>query len=196
MKILAFSDVHGDLKAIDGLVAKAKKNDVDLLICAGDLTNFGMELGKIVGKLKKCGKKLLIVHGNHETGNEIRAVESEEVIALHDRIYLLDGYVFYGYGDGGFSLVDERMERAVDRIAGRMNGRKAVVVTHAPPYGTKVDKLPWAGHCGCKSVTLAAKRLKATLLICGHLHENAGVKDYIGKTVVINAGKNGVILEI
>jgi len=40
MKLLLFSDIHGSLRHVRKLQKKAKKEKVDMIICAGDLTNF------------------------------------------------------------------------------------------------------------------------------------------------------------
>ena len=40
MKILAISDLHGNLNALEIFRKKIEKNNFDLVICAGDLTNF------------------------------------------------------------------------------------------------------------------------------------------------------------
>ena len=52
--------------------------------------------------------------------------------------------------------------------------------THAPTY-TKVDKIG-KNPVGNKSIRNFISEAKPDLVVCGHLHENAGKKDKIGKT--------------
>ena len=70
MDILAFTDIHEDWKAIEGIKKKAQK--ADLLICAGDLSNFGKGLDKAGKLLNSIGKTILMIPGNHESEQEIK----------------------------------------------------------------------------------------------------------------------------
>ena len=54
MKLLAFVDMHGSLKALRSIEKKAKK--ADLLVCAGDLTIFEQGMGYLLHELDKLGK--------------------------------------------------------------------------------------------------------------------------------------------
>jgi hypothetical protein len=40
------------------------------------------------------------------------------------------------------------------------------------------------------------ERMKPKLMICGHLHENVGMQDKIGKTIVIHPGWEGMVIEL
>jgi Icc-related predicted phosphoesterase len=54
----------------------------------------------------------------------------------------------------------------------------------------------FSGFEGSKAVTRAIKEFKPDILIHGHIHEAAGIEEIIGKTKVINVGRNGTIIEI
>ena len=70
MKLLAFTDTHGKKSNIDEIKLIAKKYKPDILISAGDFTNFGKNIDD---KLKEFdfGFKLLYILGNHEEESEI-----------------------------------------------------------------------------------------------------------------------------
>jgi predicted phosphodiesterase len=51
VKILIFSDIHGDLRALDRIVAQP----ADLYIAAGDLATFGKGLERCGEALKPLG---------------------------------------------------------------------------------------------------------------------------------------------
>ena len=70
MKFLTFSDMHGDKKVIKDLVDRAKKDDIDFLICAGDFTDFGRGMRFILEEFNNVGKKCYIIPGNHEEDEE------------------------------------------------------------------------------------------------------------------------------
>jgi Icc-related predicted phosphoesterase len=72
---------------------------------------------------------------------------------------------------------------------------KVILVTHAPPYNTKVDRIN-GNLCGNKSIRNFISEVKPVLAVCGHLHETAGKRDKIGKTLVINPGYKGMVIDL
>ena len=65
MKLLLFADVHGSLKALSKIQEKAKKENPDLLLCSGYLSNFERVLDLLLSKLSKIGIPVLMIPGNH-----------------------------------------------------------------------------------------------------------------------------------
>ncbi|MBD3248562.1 hypothetical protein GF336_00775 [Candidatus Woesearchaeota archaeon] len=195
MKILAFADTHANKAAIKRIVKKAKK--ADILINAGDISLFGDGLERMMVELDKIGKKVLMIHGNHETVSEIKegCRMFKNLKDIHRKVFKMGDYVFLGFGGGGFSLRDKRFERISSKWADKYKGRKVVLVTHAPPYCTKIDVV-LDEHVGNKSITKFIKKAKPLLAISGHLHENSGKKDKIKDCVVVNPGPDGKIIEI
>ena len=196
MKILVFVDVHGSVNTLKKIIKKSAK--ADLLICAGDLSNWGQKLDYLLSLLSKTKKLLLIIPGNHETSKEIKKSCSLFDFAqdLHKASYSLNNYTFFGYGSGGFTLSDPKFERIAKKFKKTIKkDSKIILITHAPPYKTSLDKLP-IGHRGCKSIRKFIEDVQPKLVICGHLHENAGNEDKIKKTLIINPGKDGKIIEI
>jgi len=160
------------------------------------------------------GKKVLLIPGNHESEKEVRKAISElKNISYIDESYeKVDNVLVFGYGGGGFSLVDPEFEKLAKKFQKIILPRKirwkfwekekeqkkkekVILMTHAPPYDTKVD-LILEDHCGTKSITDFIKKVKPDLVVCGHLHETAGVQDKIGTTKIINPGPYGKVLKI
>jgi len=195
MKILFFADVHYDKTILKKLVSKGK--DCDILVCCGDISTFGGGLKESLKVLKETKKKILIVHGNHETTNEIRSVcDGKNVIFMHKKLKEFGDVLFCGYGGDGFSFNDERLDDWVKSLKEKFKGKKLVLFTHATPYGTKLDDLPGIGHKGSMSVRNAIKILKPIVYSCGHFHETFFVKDTLGKSKLINPGDEGMVIEI
>ena len=69
MKILIFSDIHGDSRALEKIVAQP----ADIYIAAGDLSNFRRGLDRCGEILKPLGERLWVLPGNHETHDDMRA---------------------------------------------------------------------------------------------------------------------------
>ena len=201
MKILAFTDTHGSLSAFKRIEQRVRTQKPDLLVCAGDVSIFEHGIVRILRRLNKLIRKTIIIHGNHEDASTFIKCSKlfKNIIFIHKRHFIKNSTLFLGYGGGGFSAVDRDFEKTANKkfkkIIRDNKGKKIILVTHAPPYKTKLDKLI-QGHCGNKSIRNFAERNKVDLLICGHLHENFGKEDKIGKTKVINPGPFGKIIEV
>ncbi len=196
MKILIFSDMHGNKNALERLIKKA--HGVDLLVCAGDLSNMGRDLEGILKRLD-IGIPLFIIHGNHESEDEMKGVCSmfPTMRYIHRASLRFKGFVFFGYGGGGFAIRDTVFESLMARLKKDLKpGDKVVLVTHAPPHGTKLDYLPHAGHRGCISIRRFIDEIRPVLHICGHLHENVARKQIVDGTLVINPGPEGKIIRL
>ena len=202
MKILAASDMHGDKSIIEKLVAKAKKENVDLVILCGDLTFFENDLTGIIGPFKKLNKKIIIIPGNHETFATAEFLAKQYapgVYNLHGRSVLFYNEIgIFGAGGSNIGLFNvtegetkELIERAHKPIK---NAKHKILITHTPPYGTSIDAL-WQ-HVGSKAIRKEIEEIQPDIALCGHIHETFGKSDKIGKTTVVNAGKDGIIIEI
>ncbi len=196
MKLFTFTDTHGNLKKIDKIITQIKQEQPNIIICAGDISNFGKNLKESIEKFKEINIPFLIIPGNHETELDIREIANkfDFVINLHKASYEINNYIFFGFGEGGFTIENKRFEKIIPKFKKTLNkDSKTILVTHAPPYKTKLDSLKV--HVGCKSVRKFIEEIKPILHISGHIHENKNMIDTIGKTVVINPG-DGKIIEI
>ncbi|MCG2720350.1 MAG: metallophosphoesterase [Nanoarchaeota archaeon] len=197
MHILAFTDTHGNKRAFEMLLQKSKK--ADILVCAGDISDWGEGIEQEIKLFEKLGKPLLIVPGNHEGDNALRQIckKYDFCYYIHKASYEMENFVFFGFGDGGFSEMDLEFEKIAEKFKKTIEeGKEIILVTHGPPYGTKVDIIPGLGHRGSKSLTEFIKEFKPLLHICGHFHDNNGKRDMIGKTVVINPGPLGQLIKV
>ena len=68
------------------------------------------------------------------------------------------------------------------------------MVTHEHPAGTNMT---FGGAIsGSKAVKKAIDKFKPDFVLCSHVHEAEGIEEKVGKTKVINVGREGKILEI
>ena len=193
MKILAFSDIHGSERALKILEKKAKKADV--LICAGDFTRFEEGMKKVLKRLNSFGKKVMLVHGNHENPQNVARIAKKlkNIVLIHKKTHPEGGYVFVGHGGEGFALVSKDFEEYATRLKLKKTDR-LIMVTHQPPYGTKLDYI--TAHHGNKSYRKFIVKAKPLLAVCGHLHETARIEDVLGRTKLINPGDRGILVEV
>lgn len=202
MKILCFSDVHGTTKAVskiyDNLVKKANRPDIDAVICAGDLSDFGSDIELAFKKLGDIDKPVFMLHGNHEMHSDIHKAEKDydNIIDIHKSLKPFKDILIVGWGGGGFSTREPKFEKFAKKAAKLMRKYdKIILVTHAPPHGTKLD-IVVKKHVGNKSITEFIRQHQPTYALSGHIHESHGAKEKIIASTLINLGPAGVIIEI
>ena len=71
-----------------------------------------------------------------------------------------------------------------------------IMICHAPPYNTELDRVQEGVHAGSRSVQQFIESSQPEYYFCGHIHEAEGREIRIGKTVARNVGKKGYLLEI
>lgn len=65
MKIGIITDIHSNISALNIVLNKLKKIEVDKIICCGDIIGIGPNPEKTVQELMKNKDKLIAVRGNH-----------------------------------------------------------------------------------------------------------------------------------
>ena len=76
----------------------------------------------------------------------------------------------------------------------RLNPR--IVIFHAPPKNTKLDRAGEGQHFGSTAVRDFIEQTQPEYFYCGHIHEAAGQQDTIGKSHGWNVGKRGQVLDL
>ena len=200
MKLLAFTDLHLSSIAFKKIKSKVKRQKPDLLISAGDLTIFENGLDFILNKLNKLNVKTLLIHGNHETAGVMKRLckKRKNLVFVHKKHLKCNNCIFLGYGGSGFALSEPGFYftgKKFRKIIRKSKNRKIIFITHAPPYGTKLDLIV-GNHCGNRTFRNFVSKNKIDLYICGHLHENFNKKDHIKGTRIINPGPYGKVIRI
>jgi uncharacterized protein len=196
MKILAFTDIESNKKQTKIIKDKVKKHNPDVVVFAGDLTFFGLDMEGMVKFLDSLNKTVVLVHGNHDDEIELKVLCSKrkDLKFIHRKVFELNEYMFIGYGGEGFDQRTKDMEDFM--LKQDTTCKKVILVIHQPPYGTKLDPMPIYGHIGNKSVNKVIKKLKPLVVFVGHLHENFRKKDYIDSSLIVNPGQTGMIFNV
>ena len=104
---------------------------------------------------------------------------------------------FFGAGGadlGPGRITEKEMMETLKKAHSGLEGiRKKIMVTHMHPSGSVSE---FSGIPGSKAITQAIKKFKPDILLHGHIHEASGFEQNIGKTRVINVGREGRIIEI
>ncbi|RLF76142.1 YfcE family phosphodiesterase [Thermococci archaeon] len=191
MRIAAITDIHGKVGKAEKLVERLEEEDFDLLLIAGDITNFQGrgKASEILDILERVGKPMFSIMGNCD-GRDVLDLLEEKGISLHDKRLEFGGTGFVGFGGSNktpFSTIWEFDDRELLKSLMRNYREGDVLLVHTPPYGTKVDRIYTGRHVGSKGLRRFIEEKQPPLVICGHIHEARGV-DEIGRTLVVNPG--------
>ncbi len=200
MRLMAVSDMHGDLELLEALFDRAGPVDVALL--AGDLTNFGTESDAeaVVRLAERHAERVFAVAGNCDSA-KIDWHLTELGVSLAAEGAAVGEVGFYGVSATPpwmgtmYEISEQEIAAALDagleqlaRHAGSKEPlRWRVLLAHAPPYGLKVDRVAGGSHVGSRALLEHIKRQAPAVVVCGHIHEARGI-DRVGDTAVVNCG--------
>lgn len=191
MRLLVISDIHGKTEMVQQLLAIA--TGVDLVIIAGDITNFGgyEAAAGVIEPILAKGMPILAVAGNCDTEG-VEEYLADKKIAIEGCGVRRGEYLFVGVGgslpcpgntpsEHGEEFFRNELNRTHCQLAGNL-----VVVTHQPAFGTNVDCVGGL-HRRSEAVRRFIETHKPILAISGHIHEAFG-KDTLGPTTLVNPG--------
>ncbi len=187
MRIYAAGDLHGRAGRLSLIRLNIDRHHPDVLVAAGDIINY-RQPERTLEKLNGLPVPVLAVRGNSDP----RRMEGlfgnyPNITPLHMRRHEIQTIPFAGLS-GTIPLpfrnrIAIREKSLVDQLL-PLVGRQTVLVTHSPPWGA-TDRVMSRFHSGSKRVRDLVIQAHPRLLICGHIHEAAGV-DRLGETVVVN----------
>ncbi len=199
MKLLCLSDIHGEAAGLRDVLSSAA--DADIIVIAGDITHLGdsAEADAVLSPLFSSGARLVAVAGNMDRDG-VRGYLAQKGVDIHARGIVVDGVGFMGLGGGTpspfgtpWELNDDEAKRCLSAgIAQIAHASFKVLVSHAPPRDTELDRGFARRHVGSGPVRDFLQAGSVNLCICGHIHESPG-EDTIGGALCVNIGpfKNG-----
>ena len=93
------------------------------------------------------------------------------------------------FGDWSYDLDEEEAGALLEKCPA-----EAVLVTHSPPFG-HVDE-SGGSHMGSRAVLETIERAKPRLVVCGHIHSCWTQESRVGGTRIVNAGPEGLWVEL
>eukprot|EP00565_Helicotheca_tamesis_P003376 CAMPEP_0185729172 /NCGR_PEP_ID=MMETSP1171-20130828/4508_1 /TAXON_ID=374046 /ORGANISM="Helicotheca tamensis, Strain CCMP826" /LENGTH=235 /DNA_ID=CAMNT_0028397951 /DNA_START=95 /DNA_END=802 /DNA_ORIENTATION=- len=187
ISVICISDTHGCHREVH-------IPDGDILIHAGDFTNFGKEqdatdFNDWLGELPHEHK--IVVNGNHECNTGWKKKTKK---MLHNATFLLNSQVTVKVRN-----VDVRIHgtqffwpmNSANPYYDQISGPVDIFVCHGPVAGM-VD-----GKLGCKMLRQTVERLKPNLVVSGHIHQAHGQCEGLGGIKFVNAANcaNGYRIE-
>jgi len=197
VRLLIFSDIHGDRAALEKLMAM----EADYYFAAGDLANFGRGLDALGPILRKRASQMYVLPGNHESESDIvRFCREFGLHDFHGQTIQIAGYNVGGLGYSNptpFDTPGEYSEQELrDRLRKFSGLDSLVMICHTPPKGTTLDRAAEGRHFGSEAIREFIDREQPRYFYCGHIHEAAGQKTVFGRTEAWNVGKRGQLLEL
>ena len=196
-KLLIFSDIHNDWKTLESILSV----EADFYISAGDQVTWGRGLDACGQILKTRGDKVWVLPGNHESAAQIASFcDQFGLNSLHERQFTAGAWHVAGLGYSSPTPFHTPGEYTETQLAGRLAPFAAlhplVLVCHAPPYGTALDRVRPGLHAGSTAVRDFIQSCRPAHFFCGHIHEAQGVSIEIGQTRAHNVGKKAYLLEL
>lgn len=195
MKILAFTDFHGNQEACRRAKEQITNEKPDLVIVAGDVINYDSDRAKqYLSELGSAGSPVYFVPGNMDSAELGTWPGAENVHGLHGRCEYWHDVALMGLGGsphGLFRTVLEYSEaeaaELLEKAAKDYHGGKLILVSHCPPKDTKIDRVSSGEHVGSISVRRFVEKRQPVVVVSGHIHEAQGI-DSIGLSVLVNTG--------
>lgn len=207
MRILNLSDIHGKLPVIEASSEVSKKNQPDIITITGDITHRGAvyQIKEMVTRLHILSNiPVYFVSGNMDPVSIQDSVFEEGTFYVKNRPLEVGRFKIIGLSGSPptpFGTVHERSEAELREALERNKqaAGNAILLTHAPPYGTELDKTRAGSHAGSQAVLDFIIEHQPLLVVCGHVHEAQGITT-MGRTTVINPGAaihgNASLIEI
>lgn len=193
MRLVAITDLHGRVEALQAILADACNPDIVLL--GGDITNFGSpeDADRMIRAAMEKAPTVLAVAGNCDSAEIDRRLD-ELGVGLHGRGRLCGNVGIHGlsaippWKRGMYQLSEENLGAALDSgYAVIRDASHHVLLAHVPPRGTKVDRTHFWTHAGSTTVRSFIELAQPNLVFCGHIHEGRGIEK-LGTTTVCNCG--------
>ncbi len=196
------ADIHGRPARLKAIRERVAVHRPDALVVAGDVTRRFGRVEPVLKELKEMGPPVLMVRGNSDSRKvDLMMDRRPNPRSLHLNIVELEGVSFVGAG-GTMpipfrSKIRLREKRIIASLAPMVTGA-SVVVVHPPPLGV-LDEVLGRFHAGSGGVMALIEERGPRLVICGHIHERAGVAS-VGDTVVVNCAMSrsskGAIIDL
>jgi uncharacterized protein len=200
VQLLLFSDIHTDWKTLERILA----TEADYYISAGDQVSWARGLDKCGEILKSRGDKVWVMPGNHETSSQIADMcEKYGLNNFHERTFDVGQWKVAGLGyssptpfDTPGEYTEEELECKLAELGKSAGPGPMVLVCHAPPFETPLDRVREGLHAGSRAVREFIEQRQPDYFFCGHIHEAEGVETTMGKTRARNLGKKAYLLEL
>lgn len=185
MRLLAVADLHGREERMRAVTRMMAEEAPDAVVVAGDLAP-GRRLVAALEALDALGRPVYLVRGNCEGGGFDAAVARYPNLTRLTAVPITRGGIHL-LGLGG-TLPLPFASRIIWNEAALLAtlpppAGSTILVVHPPPHGL-LDGVLGCFHAGSRGIARWIERHRPKLVLCGHIHEQAGVAAMESTTVV------------
>ena len=165
------------------------------------MANFGRGLDVLGPIMQKRADRMYVIPGNHESESDIADFCGEYGFHdFHGQTIEISGQAVAGLGYSNPTPFNTPGEYSEDELAKRLarfaSLNPRILILHAPPRNTKLDRAGEGQHFGSTAIRDFIEQTQPEYFYCGHIHEAAGQQDIIGKSRGWNVGKRGQMLDL
>ena len=191
MRIYAVADIHGKTDTIKKIRKVVLNESPDLMVIAGDMTQYLFPL-KVLSQLEEIDIPIFAVRGNSDLkGVETLLNQRGKIILLNQRSLEYQGRRFLGLNGtiplpfvSKVCLNEARRFRNLETLS----TPETILVVHPPPRGI-CDKVGNRFRAGSFCLRRFIEKHPPLMVICGHIHEQAGYR-YLNNTLIVNCAVN------
>ncbi len=165
-RALIFSDIHNDSRALQKLMDV----EADYYFADGDLVSWARGLDQMGEILKRRAGRVYVLPGNHESERDIEAFCARHgFVNFHGKTLEAAGVHIAGLGYSNPTPFDTPGEYSEEELAARLAQfaglQPLVLICHAPPLGTSLDRIHEGLHAGSRAVRVALRELSPHALL-------------------------------
>ncbi len=200
MRIYAVADIHGKIEKIAKIKRVILGHNPDILVIAGDISNYFSPL-KTFDQLKHIPIPILGIRGNSDLKRVEKILQSQENTTLLNHVPVTyQNLQFLGLnGTIPLPFVSKicfKEACCLNNIKDKITS-ETILVVHPPPRGVcdKVGNRFCAGSFHLKTVI---EKHRPLMVLCGHIHEQAGYqffKDILVVNCAMNKTYSGAIID-
>ncbi len=201
MRIYAVADIHGRPERFSAVKSVISLHAPDLLIMAGDMTSYFRQQA-FVDFLKHITVPCAGILGNTDFTNLRRKLRhngkfhflNQAPLTIQGRRFTgMDGTLVLPFSSRICFFERQRLETILPVVT-----PDSILVVHTPPRGC-LDKVAGRFSAGSTHLARFVRYRSPLLLICGHIHEQAGFEIF-HRTMVVNCAMNtlsaGALIDI
>ena len=195
MRIYAVADIHGKKDIIEKIRGVVHRESPDLMILAGDISQYVFPL-KTLGQLEKIDIPVFTIRGNSDLQGVETLIKQRKKISLltqnpmdyqEKRFLGLNGTLPLPF-ISKVCLDEARCFRNIETLI----TPETILVVHPPPRGI-CDKVGNRFSAGSFCLRRFIETHPPLMVVCGHIHEQAGYR-YLKNTLIVNCAVNKTVI--
>ncbi|WP_035241186.1 metallophosphoesterase family protein [Desulfobacter vibrioformis] len=186
MRIYAVADIHGKPEHMESMYKILDQYHPELIVIPGDMTHF-FNWSTVLSQLDSLPVPVLVVRGNTDFKRiESRIKKAANITLLTETPFKVKDFSFVGIsGTLPLPFANRIGLNEKKRIAALPCPMEpdTVLVVHTPPRGA-CDRVGKKIHAGSLNLARFITAATPSLVLCGHIHEDFGLKTLHQSTVV------------